>query len=192
MATHIFSAGDELTADNLNNSKANAITSGLDADKSASPAVGDVYLATDTGILYKCYIAGNWEIGQAPFQAVDVERNYDNDGKFTGSNDYIKLKEMKLGGDLDKCKVVFYFKTDDDLDEANAKVYKNGNAIGVEHSTKSTSYVRVSEDFTGFKEGDLIQIYGRNKNQGHYVYICNFRLSYLRIPPAIPTTNQDP
>lgn len=37
-----------------------AIVGGLDAAKSAAPAVRDVYLATDTKKLYVCYTAGAW------------------------------------------------------------------------------------------------------------------------------------
>lgn len=40
--------------------KAINLTSGLDAAKEASPTVGDVYVATDTTILYLCYEAGTW------------------------------------------------------------------------------------------------------------------------------------
>lgn len=36
------------------------IQSGLDANKPASPAVGDVYIATDTSTLYACYSLNNW------------------------------------------------------------------------------------------------------------------------------------
>lgn len=40
--------------------KVGNITSGLDAAKATSPTVGDVYLATDTTILYVCYAVGTW------------------------------------------------------------------------------------------------------------------------------------
>lgn len=35
-------------------------TSGADADKAASPAVKDLYYATDTNIFYRCAVAGTW------------------------------------------------------------------------------------------------------------------------------------
>jgi len=41
-------------------SKVTSIQNGLDADKAASPSVGDAYLATDTGLLYVCFVAGTW------------------------------------------------------------------------------------------------------------------------------------
>lgn len=40
--------------------KAINLTSGLDAAKAASPTVGDVYVATDTTIVYVCYAVGTW------------------------------------------------------------------------------------------------------------------------------------
>lgn len=33
---------------------------GLDASKPATPAVNDMYLATDTQKIYKCFVVGNW------------------------------------------------------------------------------------------------------------------------------------
>lgn len=36
------------------------LLAGTDAEKSASPAAGDVYIATDTQILYACFTAGAW------------------------------------------------------------------------------------------------------------------------------------
>lgn len=39
---------------------ATSITSGLDADKPAIPAIGDMYGATDTQKLYVCFTAGTW------------------------------------------------------------------------------------------------------------------------------------
>jgi len=42
--------------------------SGLDASKSASPLVGDSYLATDTEKLYVCYVEGTWvNVGQKTY-----------------------------------------------------------------------------------------------------------------------------
>ncbi len=37
-----------------------AFQAGLDANKSASPSTNDIYLATDTRILYVCYSSGTW------------------------------------------------------------------------------------------------------------------------------------
>lgn len=39
---------------------ARTVTSGLDADKPTTPAVGDMYGATDTRKVYMCFTAGTW------------------------------------------------------------------------------------------------------------------------------------
>ena len=41
--------------------EATSFRSGLDADKPASPAAGDIWLARDTYYLYVCNVAGAWE-----------------------------------------------------------------------------------------------------------------------------------
>ena len=41
--------------------EATSFRSGLDADKPASPAAGDIWLARDTFYLYVCFTAGSWE-----------------------------------------------------------------------------------------------------------------------------------
>lgn len=40
--------------------EAHSLKSGLDANKDASPNVGDVYVATDTSKLYVCFVVGAW------------------------------------------------------------------------------------------------------------------------------------
>ena len=45
-----------ITATNYNGS----IARGNDADKSSNPTAGDVYYATDTGIMYVCFTNGSW------------------------------------------------------------------------------------------------------------------------------------
>ncbi|GAH58879.1 unnamed protein product, partial [marine sediment metagenome] len=46
----------------VGNASVDKIKRGLDASKSATPAVGDIYLATDTDKLYKCIIAEAWTL----------------------------------------------------------------------------------------------------------------------------------
>ncbi len=41
--------------------EATSFRAGLDADKPASPAAGDIWLARDTYYLYVCFTAGSWE-----------------------------------------------------------------------------------------------------------------------------------
>lgn len=40
--------------------EATSFRSGLDADKPAAPAAGDIWLARDTYKLYMCFVAGAW------------------------------------------------------------------------------------------------------------------------------------
>ena len=65
-ASHESGGSDEVNVGGLSGvladfQKANNIKSGLDADKPASPSVGDIYLATDTGWIYVCNTAGSWD-----------------------------------------------------------------------------------------------------------------------------------
>lgn len=39
---------------------------GLDADKPANPVEGSFYVATDTGIVYVCYVDGEWKDANPP------------------------------------------------------------------------------------------------------------------------------
>lgn len=48
------------------------IKQGLDADKSASPSVGDVYLATDTSLFYVCFVTGTWQSFKIPLNSATV------------------------------------------------------------------------------------------------------------------------
>jgi len=46
----------------VGNASVDKIKRGLDASKSATPAVGDIYLATDTDKFYKCITAESWTL----------------------------------------------------------------------------------------------------------------------------------
>jgi hypothetical protein len=43
------------------------LKSGLDASKPEAPAAGDIYVATDTGNVYFCYVAGFWAAKEVKF-----------------------------------------------------------------------------------------------------------------------------
>lgn len=43
------------------------LQSGLEANKPETPAVGDIYVATDTGNVFFCYVAGFWSTKAARF-----------------------------------------------------------------------------------------------------------------------------
>jgi len=70
---------------------------------------------------------------------------------------YAKAKELIVGRD-GGARIVFTMLANSG-GTAYGKIYKNGVAIGTERSTTSSTYVTFSEDFTGFVQGDLIQLY---------------------------------
>ena len=68
---------------------ATSITSGLDADKPASPKPGSQYLATDTKILYVCYEVGTWVNASPPLPKIAIVETASNpDG--TGTEIFYK------------------------------------------------------------------------------------------------------
>jgi len=69
-------AGSETLGGSLAGTVSDArLASGNDADKPASPEVGDVYIATDTDKVYKCISAGTWSL----IKNLDLSGNNVND-----------------------------------------------------------------------------------------------------------------
>jgi hypothetical protein len=101
----------------------------------------------------------------------DAEKNCD-------SLSYVKLKEIKLNQDLPVCRIKFDLKSAGTVHYAYAQIYKNGVAIGTAQSTYGTTYLTKSEDFTGFKAGDLIQIYAKEDAVSWPAFVQNFRLYF--------------
>ena len=50
--------------------------SGLDASKTASPGIGDTYYATDTGIIYNCFVSGIWSISGSTLGGFNLLKIY--------------------------------------------------------------------------------------------------------------------
>lgn len=126
-------------------------------------------------------------------------KNSNDTQKYTHSQTYVKLKEIKLNQDLPACRIKFDLEGHSYVGEqyAYARIYKNGVAIGTERSvymgaTGATTSATFSEDFTGFVKGDLIQLYAYTPGDGNaYAAVRNFRL-YYDVGLGISTTNQDP
>jgi len=58
----------------------NALQYGLDTDKPANPDIGDVYLATDTQIVYYCFEDDEWKPTYLPFdKLIEFELDGNND-----------------------------------------------------------------------------------------------------------------
>ncbi len=71
---------------------------GLDASKPAVPVVNDVYLATDTVKVYRCFVAGNWV---QVYPIVEVDPTVDTDAEIKA----ILVDEVTKTGDFTAGKI---------------------------------------------------------------------------------------
>jgi len=109
-------------------------------------------------------------------------RNSNNteQGPITATS-YTKVKEIKLNEDTGKLRIYFQLKTNDAVNQAFAKIYKNGVALGTERTTVAEAYQAYSQDLGPFSEDDLLQIYAhRNQGGAGATYVQNFQLLYDR------------
>lgn len=88
---------------------------------------------------------------------------------------YAKKKEIQVFFP-GKCRVKFDIKMHPSEWSAYGKIYINGNAVGTEQLTTSTSYATFSEDFY-LSAGDRVQLYEKDTN-GYGAYIKNFRIYF--------------
>lgn len=110
------------------------------------------------------------------YRASERLRNSNNTEKTTGAVVATKIKEVKINADLAACRVKFgLYGTAGN--GANARIYKNGVAIGTLRSTASLTEVTYSEDFAGFVTNDLIQIYAYVSVDGNAA-VLNMRFYY--------------
>ena len=75
-----------------------AIARGNDADKSSNPSAGDVYYATDTGIMYVCFSNGVW----TPYYADTVRLTTDQtiEGIKTFKSQQTRFGDSSISGDI--------------------------------------------------------------------------------------------
>ncbi len=96
------------------------------------------------------------------------------------SAESVKIKEVLLSQDLATTSIKWDMKPCGTIaaGHASSTVYKNGVAIGswVTANNDNDSYVTYWQEFTNFKSGDLIQIYGGNSDGR--VYIQNLRFYF--------------
>lgn len=72
------------------------LNSGLDASKPAVPVVNDMYLATDTVKVYRCFVAGNWvEVYPGAVGATTFLELSDTPANYTGSS--LKFARVNVG-----------------------------------------------------------------------------------------------
>ena len=101
-------------------------------------------------------------------KSADTERN-------TASTTYNKMKEIRSPGN-GSLRIKFDMKSGQAGTNAYGKTYVNGVATGTERITSTGSYVTYSEDISGFKVEDLVQVYIYTGNAIYPAYITNFRI----------------
>jgi hypothetical protein len=123
--------------------------------------------------------------------AGDVLNNSNDTERSVTATSYTKIKEIKINERIDGYRAKFDL-TCKAVELCYGRIYKNGIAIGSQHSTSSNVYVTFSDDLSGLVEDDLLQIYVYSPPDGaNIVYVQNFRL-YYTINIGRSTTNQDP
>jgi|LGOV01.1.fsa_nt_gb hypothetical protein len=147
----------------------------IDVDAGAtSITAGDVHAA---GIVINPALS-TFFAGDERLATDDTEEN-------TASTTYVKLKEFEIktqhiSGTL---RIAFDMKTSSLNKTAYGRIYKNGSVVGTERSTDAVTYVAKSADISGWKSGDLIQLYVHQYSAGgYYAYVKNFRVSGGTIP----------
>lgn len=100
----------------------------------------------------------------------------------TSSLTYVKLKEIQTIGYSGVCRIKFDMHCGVLSNTASGRVYKNGVAVGTEHSSDTDAYQTFSEDIGGFLADDLIQLYSKNA-MGNMNKIRNFRISHATSAP---------
>lgn len=147
---------------------ATSVTSGLDADKPASPKPGNQYLATDTEIVYICFTAGTW-VNLDDLEIVGVA----NTTKLAASNDtnqavnfeWAEIKVIYVPMAVKKAKIRISWEAG--YDGGQGRVIRSAVKINdvtvtpeIETNNNWTTYY---EDFTVYG-GDKISLWGRYTN----------------------------
>ena len=93
---------------------------------------------------------------------------------------YTKYKETKIGvsGTL---RITLGIHSGSGGGTTYGRIYRNGVAVGIEHSSSSGSYILYSEDITGWSVGDLVQGYAKHSGATN-PYISNLNI-YTAAPP---------
>jgi hypothetical protein len=160
------------------------LQSGTAEEKPGTPAVGDVYLETDTSKLFVCFRAGAWTeiVSDAGLPEVGAGDNLcvsSDDRKTTTSTEYIKAKEIKIYRP-GTYRIKFDLGITRRRLTAFGQIYRNGSPVGTERSASQTTYTTFSEDIANWEEGDLIQLYCRQAGGtgSGGAKVRNFRVYY--------------
>jgi len=90
------------------------------------------------------------------------------------STAWTRMKEI-ASGVAGAWRVRFELKTPNSAYEADGRVYKNNEGVGLTRSTTSTSYVAFTEDLP-FAQGDAVQLFAHGAASDVAAYVRNFRL----------------
>ncbi len=108
--------------------------------------------------------------------AADVKINTNPTEQTLAATDYTKYKETRLDSiPPATIRIKFDLKSGTPAQNAYGKLYRNGTAIGTEQSEATGAWVTFSEDISGFKPGDLLQLWTKKAGSGSCQY-RNFRL----------------
>lgn len=110
----------------------------------------------------------NYTVGNFLVIAADTERC------FTYTMSWTKIKEIVLekGGAL---RIKFSVKDASPSGFENARIYRNGGAVGTERTLTDT-YVEWSEDISGWSSNDLVQLYLETPLYADESCVKNFRI----------------
>lgn len=105
-------------------------------------------------------------------------------GSSTNSTSYTKTLEalMLVSGVIS---VSLYLSATDNTVFSYARIYKNGVAVGTEHSTNSMTAVKRSDAMIAVQHGDLLQLYQKTASVSWGSVASYFRIMSNNIGPAI-------
>ncbi|WP_024834147.1 hypothetical protein [Ruminiclostridium josui] len=86
----------------------------------------------------------------------------------TTSSTYVKMLEKTLfiGGTL---RVYFILRSGTNMQNAFARIYRNGTPVGIERYVSTTSVVTFTEDISGWLPGDKFQLYMRGSGSNYSI-----------------------
>ena len=161
---------------NIFSTPADSILSGLDADKSGTPSVGDVYYATDTKKLYLCDAVDVWTglVGVCASdnlkQSADTQRN-------TNSSNWTLRKEIQINYS-GVIRVKFDLCRDNVNNVFQGQIYINGAGVGRVREGLTT-WTTFTEDIR-IGSGDRVQLYLKSDGSNR-IYCRNFRIYYDKV-----------
>jgi len=120
--------------------------------------------------------------------ASDVLENTGGTAGNIGTEIYTKVYEFQIpygfnGYENSEFRLKFGLKSlrDDEYGYVYGRIYKNGVAIGTGQGTASTSYVYFEEDITGWRGGDLTQLYIKSQYDFCTAYYTTMEVKYDKI-----------